>query len=151
MKYNCCKSNFYLRDTILISEAYCWINSPFLVLSKLWLAGWTQQFWPKLLSKLTHENWLFLASGWIALISFKLILAVSSYRLPLILWIILSLPLTCLCEIVSVNYFALPLSFSLTCCLKLSFFPLLMRVWIILFLIHLVKSFSDPSLCLTLK
>jgi hypothetical protein len=34
-----CKCNAYLPDVIVISEAYCWISSPFLALSELWLAG----------------------------------------------------------------------------------------------------------------
>jgi hypothetical protein len=41
-------------------ETYCWISSPFLVLSEFWLAGSTQLFWLKLLSKLTDSVWFLL-------------------------------------------------------------------------------------------
>ena len=60
------------------SETYCWISSPFLVLSELWLAGSTQLFWLKLLSKLTDSIWLLSASHWIALLGLKLTLTICS-------------------------------------------------------------------------
>jgi hypothetical protein len=60
------KSNSYSPDVIIVLETYCWISSPFLALSELWLAGSTQLFWFKLLSKLTDSNWLLSASDWIA-------------------------------------------------------------------------------------
>jgi hypothetical protein len=47
---------------------YCWINSLFLALSELLLAGPTQLFWFKLRSNLTDSNWLLLASDWIVLL-----------------------------------------------------------------------------------
>jgi hypothetical protein len=62
-----CKSNLHLPNGIVISAAYCWINSPFLVLSELWLAGSTQLFWLRLLSKNTDSVWLPCFS-WIALL-----------------------------------------------------------------------------------
>jgi hypothetical protein len=74
-----CKS--YSPGVIVTSEAYCWINSPFLALSELWLAGSTQLFWLKLLSKLTDPNWLFLASHWIALLGLKLTPAIFCLHL----------------------------------------------------------------------
>jgi hypothetical protein len=39
-----CESNFYLPDVNFVLEAYCWISSPFLVLSQLCLAVSTQLF-----------------------------------------------------------------------------------------------------------
>ena len=51
------------------SKTCCWISSPFLVLYNLSLAGSTQLFWLKLLSKLTNSVWLLsqpltFCSGW---------------------------------------------------------------------------------------
>ena len=43
---------------LLSQLLYCWISSPFLVLSELWLAGSTQLLWLKLFSKLTDSIWL---------------------------------------------------------------------------------------------
>ena len=50
------------------SETYCRISSLFLFLSELWLAGSTQLFWLKFLSKLTDSNWLLSAFDWTALL-----------------------------------------------------------------------------------
>lgn len=63
-----CKNTFYLTDVTVISKAYCWIKSPFLVFSELWLADSTQLFWLKRLSKVTNSNGILSASHWIALI-----------------------------------------------------------------------------------
>jgi hypothetical protein len=73
-----CKSCFYMSSVIIISKAFCWISSPFLLLSELSLADSTQLSWPKLLYKLTNSNHLFLASDWIALPGLKQILAICS-------------------------------------------------------------------------
>jgi hypothetical protein len=130
-----CKCNFYLPDVIVISEAYCWINSLFLALSKLCLI---QLSWPLLLSKLPDSNWLLLASDWIVLPVFKLTLAVCSNFLARLL---LSSPTTCPgkctpypCHCESLN--------SL-----LSFLFVLLRVGLILSLIHSANFFSDSALC----
>jgi hypothetical protein len=69
------KSNFYLLDVIIISEAYCWISSPFLAFSELWLSGSTQFFWTKFLSKLTDSISVYHS---IALLGLKLTLAICS-------------------------------------------------------------------------
>ena len=53
-----CKFVFYSPD-VIVSEAYCWISSPFLVLSELWVAGSTQLFW---LKTPLHADWFNLAS-----------------------------------------------------------------------------------------
>jgi hypothetical protein len=53
-----CKSNFYSPEVVVVSEAYYWLSSSFLALSELWLAGSTQLFWLKLLSKLIDSDWL---------------------------------------------------------------------------------------------
>jgi hypothetical protein len=59
------------------SETYCRISSLFLFLSELWLAGATQLFWLKFLSKLTDSFWLlFLCHSRIALLDLKLTLAI---------------------------------------------------------------------------
>jgi hypothetical protein len=44
----------------LSSEAYCRVNSLFLALSELWLAGSIQLFLFTILSKLNDSSWLFL-------------------------------------------------------------------------------------------
>ena len=74
---NSCENNFYFPETV-VSEAYCWISSPFLVISELWLAGSTQLFWLKLLSKLTDSICFSSSPNWIALLSPKLTLEICS-------------------------------------------------------------------------
>ena len=59
------KVSFILLVISIISEAYCWISSPFLALSELWLAGSIQLSWLQLLSKLTDSIRLLSASHWI--------------------------------------------------------------------------------------
>ena len=71
-----CKSNFYSPNVIVISEAYCWISSPFPALSQ---SAWVVQpslFWLKLLPKLTDSVWFLSASHWIALLGCKLSLSI---------------------------------------------------------------------------
>ena len=58
------------------SETCCWISSPFLALSSLWLADSTQLFWLKVLSKLTDSSWLLSASDFFALLGFRLTLPI---------------------------------------------------------------------------
>jgi hypothetical protein len=60
-----------LPDVIAVSKAYCWIGLLFIFLSELGLAGSTQLFWLKLLSKLIHSIWLLSAFHWIALLGLK--------------------------------------------------------------------------------
>jgi hypothetical protein len=61
-----CKSNFYLPGVIVISEASCWISSPFP--RSFWtLAGRFNSAVLKLLSKLADSIWLLSAVHWIAL------------------------------------------------------------------------------------
>lgn len=62
------KSILYMPDVIVISEVYFWISSLFLAPSELWLAGLTQLFWLRFLSKLTGSNGVFSASYWFALL-----------------------------------------------------------------------------------
>jgi hypothetical protein len=69
-----CKNNFYSTD-VIISEAYCYISSSFQGLSKLFLAGSTQLFLFKLLSKVNDSVWFLSASHCIAPLGLKLILA----------------------------------------------------------------------------
>lgn len=73
--FNCCKHNckciFHFPNKIVISEVYCWVNPPFLLLSEVWLANSTQLFHFKLLSKLPESVWLLSDSHWIVLL-FKL-------------------------------------------------------------------------------
>ena len=40
------KRKFYLPD-VIVSEAYCWVNSPFLLLFELWLVSPIQLSWHK--------------------------------------------------------------------------------------------------------
>ena len=131
------------------SETYCWISSPFLVLSELWLAGSTQLFWLKLLSKLTDSIWLLSASHWIALLGLKLTLAICSNLLApshslahsvfTCVWLVLSA--TCLCTAVPAK---LPPS---SLCTSLSF----LLIGHSLSLIHSGGSFSDLLLSLPLR
>jgi len=72
------KSNFYLPGVIVLSETHCWISSPFLSLSELCLAGSTQLFWLKHLSKMIDSIWLLSASHWIALPGLKQTLEIHS-------------------------------------------------------------------------
>ena len=72
------------------SETCCWISSPFLVLSELWLAGSTQLFWLKLLSKLTDSIWFLSASHLIALLGLRLTLPICYSLWLLILWLVQS-------------------------------------------------------------
>jgi hypothetical protein len=53
---------FYSPDITVVLEAYYSISSPFLLLSELWMAGSTELFWLKFLSKLTDSIWLLSAS-----------------------------------------------------------------------------------------
>jgi len=73
------KSYLYVRCNRRL-QIYCWISLLLLVLSELSLAGSTQLFWLKLLSKLTDSSWLFLASAFsfLALPGLKWILATCS-------------------------------------------------------------------------
>jgi hypothetical protein len=66
----------YSPEVIMVLEAYFWIISHFLALSKLLMARSTQLLWLKLCSKLNDSNWLLLASDWIAMLGFKLTLAI---------------------------------------------------------------------------
>ena len=82
------------------SETYCWISSPFLVLSEPWPAGSTQLFWLRLLSMLTDSIWLLSASS-------ELLCLASNYlwQFVLISWLpilsfIMSSLATCLCKTV---------------------------------------------------
>jgi hypothetical protein len=63
-----CKNNFSSPDVIFLAEVYCWISSPFLVLSELCLDGSIQLLWLELLSKLSDLIWLLSALLWIALL-----------------------------------------------------------------------------------
>lgn len=76
-----CKINFYSPDVLVVLKAYCWVNSPFLALSELWLASSTHLVWLKLLPKLTYANRLLSASDWIALLGLRLTLTICSHLL----------------------------------------------------------------------
>lgn len=81
--------------TFSASETYWQISSPFVVISELLLSVSTQLFWLKLLFKSTDSIWLLsLDLFWNALFYLILILAISSNLVLLILWLVLSLPVT---------------------------------------------------------
>ena len=163
-----CKSIFYLPEVIVILEAYCWISSLSLVLSECLIAGSTQIFWIKLLSKLSDTIWLLSASHWIALLGLKLILAIcfnratysvaspssdDQYSTPwpheqthlhgtaLTAW-----TFTWLSRTDSINYL-----FSVSLCIALYVLTLIIKVGHILSLTHSVKSLACSSLCLPLS
>jgi len=120
------------------SETYCWIRSP---LQAFWtLAGWsTQQFWPKLLSKLTIQSGfsqlLLYCSAWLQTNSGNLFSSSSSFSisglfcLHLCLACCISAP--CLCTTAPVKLPVLPVCCSLLS--SFSFLSLLTRVRHILF------------------
>lgn len=78
-----CKSKFYISELIVVLEAYSWIRSFFLVLTVLFLADSTQLLWLKFLSKIIDSICLLSTSRWIALLGFRLPLAVCSSFLRL--------------------------------------------------------------------
>ena len=85
-------------------ETYCWISSPFLVFSELLLAGSTQQFWFKTPLQADWFNLTPLSFLRIALLSLILMLTVcSSLWLLLILWVILSSPVSSLLSLQPVS------------------------------------------------
>jgi hypothetical protein len=124
-----------------------------LAISEFCQSGSTQLFWPKLLSRLTHSNWLLLAADWVAAFGLKLILSFSSiFWCLLIHWLILSSPATCLCKTIWPKL--LPTrSYSFKFPLFLVFLWVLgiFYVWKILSNISLIVTLFSPQLHITFK
>ena len=127
-----CKCSFYSPAIIIISGAFSWISSLFLVLSELWLAGSIKLLWLKLFSKLDDSNWLLSSPDWITLLG--LIPTLAQYVLTF--WPVLFSPVICLGKNCALVFFLSWPHESWTYILSLT---------------HSVKSFSDSSLCLPLN
>lgn len=123
-----CKSSFYLPDVVVILEAYCWISSPFLVLSELQLAELTELFQ---LKTPLQSDWFKLASFCFSLHCYALKNCLWNWQSDLAQTELLSLP-------------AQPLT-------SLSYLSILLRIGYMLLLTQSISSFSDSTLCLPLN